>query len=114
MGNWAKDLDLTIRSRGICKIQSVQENETHKDVWDFDIQADHLIFAERSDLVTVNKKERRTCRIVDFAVPADHRVKLKEGEKRDKCLDLARELKKLWNMKMTVIRNVISALGTIP
>ena len=42
------------------------------------------------------------CRIVDFAVPADHRVKLKESEKRDKYLDLARELKKLWNMKVTI------------
>ena len=32
--------------------------------------------------------------MVDFAVPADHRIKLKECEKRDKYLDLARELKK--------------------
>ena len=40
-------------------------------------------------------------------------VKLKESEKRDKYLDLVRELKKLWNMKMTVILIVIGALGTI-
>ena len=33
-------------------------------------------------------------RIVDFAVPVDHRVKLKESEKRDKYVDFARELKK--------------------
>ena len=32
--------------------------------------------------------------MVDFAVPADHRVKLKESEKKDKYLDPARELKK--------------------
>ena len=30
---------------------------------------------------------------MDFAVPADHRVKLKENEKKDKYSDLARELK---------------------
>ena len=30
---------------------------------------------------------------MDFAVPADHRVKLKEVEKKDKFLDLPRELK---------------------
>ena len=47
-----------------------------------------------------------------FAVPADHRVKLKESEKKDKYLDLARELKKLWNMKITFIPIVIGALGT--
>ena len=40
------------------------------------------------------KKKKRTCRIVDFAVPAGHRVKLKENKKKDKYLDLARELKK--------------------
>ena len=29
-------------------------------------------------------KNKRTCRIVDFAIPADHRAKLKESEKRNK------------------------------
>ena len=31
---------------------------------------------------------------MDFAVPADYRTKLKESEKKNKYLDLARELKK--------------------
>ena len=31
---------------------------------------------------------------MDFAVPADHRIKLKDSEKKDKYLDLASELKK--------------------
>ena len=60
-----------------------------------------------------NKKKKRICKIVDFAVPADHRIKLKECEKKDKYLDLARELKKLWNMKVTIIPIVISAFGTV-
>ena len=37
------------------------------------------------------QQKNRTCRLVDFAVPADHRVKIKENEKRDKYLDLAGE-----------------------
>ena len=40
------------------------------------------------------KTKKRTCRIVDFDILADHRVKLKESEKRDKYLDLVRELEK--------------------
>ena len=44
------------------------------------------------------QKKKRICKIVDFAVPADHRIKLKECKKRDKYLDLTKELKKLWNM----------------
>ena len=50
---------------------------------------------------------------MDFAVSADHRIKLKKGEKKDKYPDFARELKKLLNMKVTVIPIVFGALGTI-
>ena len=49
---------------------------------------------------------------MDFAVPVDHRVKWKESEKKDKYVDLARELKKLWNMKVTFIPIVIGAIAT--
>ena len=48
-----------------------------------------------------------------FAVPANNWIKLKEYEKKDKYLDLARELKKLWNMKVTIIPIVIGAFGTV-
>ena len=55
-------------------LKSILENETHKLLWDFEIQMDHLISARRPDLVIINKeKKRRTCRIVDFAVPVDHK-----------------------------------------
>ena len=60
----------------------------------------------------INNKER-TWRIVDFAVPANYREKLKESKKNDKYLDLAWELKKLWNMKVTIILIVIGALSTV-
>ena len=41
------------------------------------------------------------------------KVKLKESEKKDKYLDLARELKKQWNVKVMVIPFVIGALGAV-
>ena len=90
----------------------VLENNTRKLLWNFDIHTDQLILARKPDLTIINKK-KRTCKIVDFAVLADHRIKLKECEKKDKYLDLARELKKLWNMKVTIVPIVIGALGTI-
>ena len=89
----------------------VLENATHKHLWDFDIHTDHLNLARRPDLIIIKKK--RICKIVDFTVPADHRIKLKECEKKDKYLDLARELKKLGNMKVTIVPIVISAFGTL-
>ena len=41
-------------------------------------------------------------------------MKIKESEKIDKYLDLARGLKKLWNMEMAVISIVVSTLGMVP
>ena len=64
----------------------------------------------RPDLIIINKK-KRTCKIVDFGVPADHKIKLKEFEKKDKYLELSKELKKLWNMQVTIIPIVIGAFG---
>ena len=78
----------------------VIENDTHKLLWDFDIQTDHLISARRPDLIIINKKKKKKiCKIVDFSVPVDHRIKQKECEKRDKYLDLAIELKKTMEYK---------------
>ena len=50
---------------------------------------------------------------MDLGIPVDHRIKLKESEKKDKYLDLARELKNLWNMKVTIIPFMIAAFGTV-
>ena len=59
------------------------------------------------------QEKKRTCRIVDFAVPADYTVKLKECKRRDKFLNLLRELKNLWNMKVPIVSIVICAHGTV-
>ena len=43
----------------------------------------------------------------------DNRVKLKESKRRDKYLELSRELKKLGNIKVTVVPIIIGTLGTV-
>ena len=50
---------------------------------------------------------------MNFTVPADYSVKLKESEKRNKYRNIARELNKLWNFKMTVMSIVNGALGSV-
>ena len=52
------------------------------------------------------KENLKNCRLCCPSWP------LKECEKRYKYLDLARELKKLWNMKVTFMPIVIRAFGT--
>ena len=46
-------------------------------LWDFDIHMDHLISARRPDLIIINKK-KRTCKIINFTVLADHIIQLKK------------------------------------
>ena len=87
----------------------VLENDTHKLLWDFYIHMDHLISDRRPD--QSNKSNEIIFKIVDFAVPADHRIKLKECEKKAKYLDLTIESKKLWNMKVTILPIVIGAFS---
>ena len=62
--------------------------------------------------IIINRK-MRTCKIVDFAVPPDQRLEWKVNEKKNKYLDITRELKKLWNMKVTFMPIMIGALGTV-
>ena len=92
----------------------VLETNTYKLLWDFGMQTDHRISARRPDLIIINKqKKKRTCKIVNFAVPADHSIKLKECKKKDKYIDLSRELKQLWNVQVTIIPIVIGAFVTV-
>ena len=90
--------------------ESILENEMHKILWNSEKQTDHLISVRWPNLVIAKK---RTCQIVDFVVPTGYRVKLTKSEKRDQYRDLAKELKKLWNMKMMVIPIVIGILDTV-
>ena len=73
------------------KPKCVQENVTYNNIWSYESKRDHPIPATRPDLEVINKK--RNC--VDFPVPVDHRVKMKERKKVDKYLALARDLKKI-------------------
>ena len=67
----------------------VLEKDTHKFLWAFKIQTDHLYSDRRPEIKMIKKKKKkRTCDIVDFAVPADDRIKLKENEK-EMYIDLA-------------------------
>ena len=70
----------------------VLKNETHKILWDFEIQTDHQISVRRSDLVIANKKENLLNSGLYRSVWPQN--KTEEREKRDKYLDLAKGLKK--------------------
>ena len=49
----------------------------HKILKDFEIQADYPILVRKSDIVLINQK-KISYYLVDFAVFADHRVKIEK------------------------------------
>ena len=51
-------------------------------MWDFSVQTGYVAEAWRPYLVVVDKK--RTCKIIDFAVPGNKRIEEKEKEKLEK------------------------------
>ena len=91
--------------------EAVIENSSCKTFWDFTVQTDYFITARRPDMILIDKKHHE-CQIIDFAIPYDTRVHDKEVEKIDKYLDLAKKLKKVWDIKVIVIPLVVGALGT--
>ena len=68
----------------------VQENLTRKIPRDIEIQVDRRIPARKIYLVFIMK---RNCHVVNFAVSADHRLKI----------ECCHKAEKLWDMKMTMI-----------
>ena len=91
----------------------VMENEKCKILWDFTVQTDHEIYGRRPDVIVV-QKDINLCQIIDSACPCDGRVDTRQLEKTEQYQDLARQLRKIWNMKVKVIPLVIGALGTTP
>ena len=85
----------------------VLENENYKLLWD------HHIEARTPDLVLIDKS-KKSCHIIDVAIPEDSGVKEKEPERVEKYQNLARELKRMWEVKTKVVPVVLVALGTVP
>ena len=91
-------MDPVINQLSIKSLKSMlYTHYSQKLIWDFEVQTYGPLNLGQNTRPKNNqqkKKKKRNCKIVDFAVPAEHKIKLKECEKKDKYLDLARKLKK--------------------
>ena len=81
------------------KPEGVIENDHVKLLWYFNIQTSTFIQARRPDVVVVDR-DRKTCNIIDIAVPGDAGI-----VEIEKYQDLRREVARLWN--------VVGALGAV-
>ena len=53
------------------------------------LKRNHSMKAKIPDLIFINKK-KKNCLLLDSAVPTEHKVKIKECEKLDKYVDIAK------------------------
>ena len=81
-------------------------------LWDYSIQTDKKIKANKPH-VTVKDKREKTCKLIDVKIPVDRNVSVAEFEKVSKYKDLEIEVEKLCHMKTVTIPVVIGALGII-
>ncbi|XP_068734746.1 uncharacterized protein [Montipora capricornis] len=94
------------------KPEGVIENDHVKLLWDFNIQTSTYIQARRPDMVVVDR-DKKTCNIIDVAVPVDAGIVEKEKEKVEKYQDLRREVARIWNVKAKVVPIVVGVLGAV-
>ena len=60
--------------------ECVQENETHKLLWDFEVQTDHLISARRPGVVIIDKK-KENLKICELCCPGRPQSKIERKRK---------------------------------
>ena len=81
--------------------------------WDRRVLTSTQMEHNQPDVVVLDHSNRE-CIIIDFSVPWDKNVAMKEDEKLERYRPLAQELTRLYGMKAKVVPVVVGGLGTIP
>jgi hypothetical protein len=81
-------------------------------LWNQQVQTDRAIPNNKPDII-IRDNEKRTCMLIDVAIPGDINVIKKEAEKILKYKDLTIEIQHMRNVKTNVIPVTIGATGTI-
>ena len=102
--NRPRNWNFTLLLKGTCINQNLPRRTRRIKLSRISKYKDHLIPPRRPFRDNYRK---------NIAISADHKMKIKE-KMSDKFFDLARELRKLWNIRVSVILIIIRALGNFP
>ena len=80
--------------------------------WDRPIETTVKLDHNRPDLVIINRQDKEWI-IVEFSVPWDKNVLLKEEEKVSKYIPLAKEIRKVHRVSTKIIPIILGSLGTV-
>ena len=76
------------------------------------MQTDKTLPNNKPDIV-IRDNEKRTCMLIDVAIPGDRNVIKKEAEKIVKYKYLTIEIQRMWNVKTRVIPVMTGATGAM-
>ena len=80
--------------------------------WDRPIETTVKLDHNRPDLVIINRQDNEWT-IIEFSVPWDKNVQLKEEEKVSKYIPLAKEIRKVHRVSTKIVPIVLGSLGTV-
>ena len=75
-------------------------------LWNQQVQTERTIPNNKPDII-IRDNEKRTCMLIDVAIPGYRNVIKKEAEKILKYKDLTIEIQRMWNVKTRVIPVII-------
>jgi hypothetical protein len=76
------------------------------------VQTDRTI-PNNKPYIIIRDNEKRTCMLIDVAIPGDRNMIKKEAEKILKYKHRTIEIQRMWNVKTNAIPVIIGATGTI-
>lgn len=94
--------------------QNVLENDEHKLYWNRSIMTDKTIPHNKPDITLTNKRTKIT-QLIEISIPNTANLQKKTGEKIEKYIHLAEEIKDMWHQdKVEIIPIILSTTGVIP
>ena len=94
-------------------VETVKENDICTIYWDYKMQTNNYVKYNKPDILAIYKKEDEIL-IIEGSCPWDGNLKEKVIEKRNKYIQLAIELKTMYEKsKYTITELVIGATGTV-
>jgi hypothetical protein len=90
----------------------VLENDHVTMYWDLPIITDRTIFANKPDIVVIDRSARRAV-IIDITIPHDENLVKTDKDKQIKYLDLAREVVDMWNVNSVIVPIIVPIVVTV-
>ena len=81
-------------------------------LWNQAVHTDREVTANRPDIIIKNKREK-TCTMIDGQYPQTVMLLQKEGEKKLKYKSLCIKIRRMRNLKCTIVPVIIGATGIV-